>query len=166
MANQASTMEPINIEIGQVTRVSPTERDHIYAEGTVVLRNVSWNFNVHFHLWSDGEWHIGQENALAWHQKQALYTSRTDALNANPISDSAFRKLAEILTTFINSWVLDNFHEIQNAEIEFQRKAIEYRHKQIAEHKKAIEFLEKQIQSGSRLDMYPRIENYQFREKP
>ena len=156
----------MNTQSCQIIRISPTELDHVYVEGTANVRNVPWNFSIHFHLWSDGQWYIGQESANDWNRKRALYMSRSDRYSNDGPTDAAHSKISMEMLPFFRSWVMQHQAEIDDAEIKYQKSAKEHRKAQITEHQKAIEQLQQELESNERLSTYSHVTDYRFGMKP
>jgi len=87
----AYTDYAVGTKLGVLT-VRPTQADHLYAEGVLATRGVSYKMSAHLHLWEDGLFHVGREFATdgnyrltepkrlasPWDRRRDLYATRQD----------------------------------------------------------------------------------------
>ena len=148
---------------GQITRVAPTEKGHIYSEGQVFIRGVDWRWSLHLHLWSDGKWHVGIENDRPWNQKAALHGSRPDSFDG--FTDAAYNKAKELIVPAVVAWAEAHHCEMQKAEDEHIERALGQRLEQIEAHQNAIDVLQmelEELRKGKHLNTYSKVKSYYF----
>lgn len=148
---------------GEITRIAPTEKGHIYSEGRIIIRGVDWRWNLHLHLWSDGKWHIGIENEKPWDQKRSLHGYKNG--NGDTFTEAAYSKAASLIVPTITEWAYRHPAEMAEAEENYIQSAINHREEQIAAHQLAIDILNKELdklECGEHLDLYSRVQNYYF----
>lgn len=151
---------------GEITRIAPTEKGHIYSEGRIVIRGVDWRWNLHLHLWSDGKWHIGIENDKPWNQKRSLHGYKNDT--GDDFTEAAYIKAASLIVPTITEWAYGHKVEMEQAEENYIQSAINHREEQIAAHQNAIDVLYKELdklECGEHLNSYSNVQSYYFSMK-
>lgn len=142
--------------IGTVS-ATPTDGSHIYVEGSVTVRGKTQRMTMHLHRWSDGQFHLGQENTDKWKQLTNFYGDSTVAFRD--------RAIAEVVPA-INAWAATNLNMLDEAQAEHMRNAIANRKKQISEHERAIAVLRDELQrleAGEAVGSYPQgVKMYYF----
>jgi hypothetical protein len=113
--------------------IVPTEASHIHASNgsnalngdrslphvhtPFTVRGVEICVSAHLYKWRDGKWRIGREESSAYEQRQSLYLSRLGNWNTE-VSESARKKIADIVTAVVGEWVAQSSAKLQQAEVE------------------------------------------------
>lgn len=148
---------------GEITRIAPTEKGHIYSEGRIIIRGVDWRWNIHLHLWSDGKWHIGIENEKLWNQKQSLHGYKNG--NGDTFTEAAYVKAASLIVPTLTEWAYKNDSVMQQAEAGYIQSGISHREEQISAHQNAIDVLQMELdelRKGEHLNSYSKVKTYYF----
>ena len=97
--------------------ITPVDKTHIFLKGETRVRGKTHTTSGHFHLWTDGKWHLGDENKKDWERSQYAYfldTMKDRHFVVDPTAN--FKKEAiEAMEAFVNEWTPNNAETIWEA---------------------------------------------------
>ena len=135
----------VQTEIGNLI-LNVTDGYHIYVtmEDKAVVRGVPYHGNFHIYQWSDRTWHIGMEGENSYDSRNHVYIRRSDRYTNDYPSDSALKKILEIVVPAVNEWAMrsENTPIFAAAQIETENDKIESINKDMQELKNTIDALE------------------------
>jgi hypothetical protein len=154
----------VNTKFGPV-EVKPTDGKHVYVQfgghytdaPSMSVRGVEYNGSVHFYLYENGEFHIGDEFytpshpngekrlANAYDKRSALHLYRTDWVQRGSYaksepSEAARKTIAEALEAAVGEWLKSDAGKeaLGVAEAEDHQKKIEKAAEELAEAEKVV----------------------------
>lgn len=112
--------------------ITPTEANHLHVcssahgehRSRLTLRGCDYYISGHFYQYKDATFNIGPEDKNTYERRQALYLSRENNVD---VSESAYNKLAEVLTEAVTKWVSENTDKLYDAETEHIKDKLDTR---------------------------------------
>jgi hypothetical protein len=160
-----SNYHKIVTKIGNIW-AKPMQKDYIYVclgenlnaeeEGPgpldrrdpIKVRGISYYGSAYVHLWSDGTFHVGQEEKPEWeHKYHSLWLGRPDRFctNSEAASESARIAIIAAITPVLNQWVKDNPFYMNEAHQEHLENERDRRNRKISELRDQIVALQEEI---------------------
>jgi hypothetical protein len=154
--------------LGEIT-ITPTEAKHLHVgSDSIVVRNIPHRMSGHLYLWSDNEWHVGEERQPVYERSRQMYATRKGSHRDtfNDASTAAHAKICEVVTTVVNEWAKATPWALKAAQKEYVASEVQNRLDQIANHQKAITALQTEIeQLKTGKELTTKTNTYYFNDK-